>query len=310
MSTEPQAFTFDLAQETVFRFEELLCSHGIKVKPGSQLENAACGVFEVLYRHRGESHIVSGDADLLRSLIGLQDLASKLLAVARSASFRRLLPHLRLLNQCPVTQNTWSPKEYQDANKVIELYIAALCLRQTDVVEIDDPECSVGRNPDVIAMLSGKRWGFACKTLHSRSPQTLFDHIDKAAQQIQRAGVDIGVPVVNIKNVLNHNAIWPPDGIFLHEGVPARLVREQVLGMGRELLAQCGEPALRDLWAANDRCVPGFACIGHAATGVMRGGQCVATRLNVLTFVPIFHSPMIAEAEQVFGSLNHHMQGP
>jgi hypothetical protein len=59
-------------------------------------------------------------------------------------------------------------------NKVLELRVALACLRCGSELELDDPDGqSKGTNPDVISrMPDGRRWGFACKVVHSDRPQT------------------------------------------------------------------------------------------------------------------------------------------
>jgi hypothetical protein len=78
-------------------------------------------------------------------------------------------------------------------------------------VAIDDPERSTGKNPDVLATFAGIRWGFACKVLNGQtfSPIMMFDNLEKAVDQIQESPTQVGIPVLNFKNVIDHDEIWP-----------------------------------------------------------------------------------------------------
>ncbi|AOO79650.1 hypothetical protein [Bosea vaviloviae] len=177
---------------------------------------------------------------------GLHDLAAKVVAVwdhkLEARSF--LAPHIKLLAEAHYTgQNASNPRwdrkdgiarEQGSADKVIELYWACLCILADMSVEIDDPEASSGgRNPDVIATAAdGTRWAFALKTL-ARVPhpataaKNLMCNIKKACEQIERAECDKGIVVVNLKNVLDHDALRSA-GTFANEQAAQCAINAQI----------------------------------------------------------------------------------
>lgn len=78
---------------------------------------------------------------------------------------------------------------------------------------VEDAESKSGerraRNPDFIGKWRGKSWGIACKALHSVHPETTISHITKGIDQIKKSGVDVGIVLLNAKNLIPEDAAWP-----------------------------------------------------------------------------------------------------
>jgi hypothetical protein len=167
-------------------------------------------VHDVLYKHRVPS---SQDplADIrpwLREALGMNALIHKLLRVEHHASFKQITKHLSLLNSGFPPQNIPASVLDQSSNKIFELLLAAAIMQHGTDVELDDPKNPRGDNPDVLATISARRWGFACKVAHSRNGKTIFDSIRKGVKQIEVSPAEVGLVVVNIKNIIQHDDYW------------------------------------------------------------------------------------------------------
>jgi hypothetical protein len=202
--------SFELAEKIVDEFLTLLSGMGVDVKAGSRTEGDALAMTEVLEIWRGRAVRPADPRPVLRAALGFVDLAGKVLAVRNSADVPRLDAHLRQLASGSVLQNRFSPATDAVANKMVELYFGALAMRVGEDVVLDDPDHSKGDNPDVMLSFRNQRWALAMKTLASaRNPQTIYENIKKGSDQIQGSSAEHGLVVVNLKNVIDHDALWP-----------------------------------------------------------------------------------------------------
>ena len=167
--TTPQAkvehgWRYDAAGRAAFDLEALLKRHNITISSGSIFEKHVLSVLG-LVELKNQSRPRAIEEDLrphYRTLIGVYEIATLLLAVQHSPQFSALVPHLRLLNDGAVLQNQPSPGRDDATNKLFELYMGAVALQCGEGVVLDDPTSSKGDNPDVLVTLGGRRWGIAC----------------------------------------------------------------------------------------------------------------------------------------------------
>ena len=94
-------------------------------------------------------------------------------------------------------------------------------------MRFDNPNKSTGGNPDAIGEYKKKKWGFACKVSLSENPLTFLDRVREGIEQIEKADVDHGIIIVNLKNLIPHDIIWPArrdkeTGDFVYESFPFR----------------------------------------------------------------------------------------
>lgn len=150
--------------------------------------------------------------------------------------FIQLCPHFELLltEEAQVVQTAWSPVTDPANNKLFELVIAMGVMQFGQNVEVDHPvRSSGGKNPDVLALVRGKRWAFACKAMHSANPLTYAGAVGKAVEQIDASDAAKGVVVVNLKNILDQDAFWPAypseDGIVRYGEWPSAEAADQAL---------------------------------------------------------------------------------
>jgi hypothetical protein len=203
-------YSFADAEAQVKEFEGFLVARGIRVENGSDLERLCLNVFDVLHKHQVPAH-QNAQADVrpwLREVLGMNQLIRQVLRVRHHPDVAKLDGHLRLLNRGLPAQNVAAPVTDAAANKVFELTVATAAMLHCGDIELDDPNHAVGDNPDVLAAFDGRAWGIACKVAHSISGQTLFDNLQKGVDQIDKSKADVGVVVINLKNVIKHDDYW------------------------------------------------------------------------------------------------------
>ena len=280
-------------QETVLKFEELLKNNGILVKKGSDLEEKIFSIFDILYKYKDESQRDYSEdfRQLFRAGAGIYDLAIKILRIENHFDFPQLIPHLKILNECNIAQNEPNKVTDQDANKIIELYIASLCMRFGERVSIDNPKHSKGDNPDIIAELFGKKWGFACKTFHSKSPQTIYDNLSKAVDQIEKSESEIGIPVFNIKNIINHEETWPRNKVFQSVKEPNQIIQNTIKEVEKLLKYVIGINKLTKIFHKKIRFGDFFLLRAKKVYTREGRNQCIIHQLTPPATYKLHHSP-------------------
>jgi len=210
----PESFTFSELQALLFDFESLAKKKNASLVPtGSRFEAARLAMMEMLDTYKREiPHDTKRDCrDDWRRALSLGDILRKVLLLQIYPVFDSIWPHLLLLlGDGEIAQNLWSPKEDQNPNKVFELYVALLILPFCSRMDLDDPvKSSGGKNPDIIAEISGEKWAFACKAMHSPLAKSLIDRVRDGIEQIKATDAAKGIIVVSLKNVLRHDQLWP-----------------------------------------------------------------------------------------------------
>lgn len=316
------AHPYENAEALVFELESALKPLGIEIQPDSILERMCLNVTDLVYQKYDSSLRPDGKVDIRpshRNLIGISDLATKIVQASKKSGFSKLKPHLEILNASLPTQNSFSSVLDQGNNKLFELLIACLCLDSegTDV-DLDNPNISTGANPDVIATFDGVRWGFACKALHSAKGMTIFENLKKAVEQIQASPARRGIPILNAKNILPHDEFWPvisdpevPGEIVFsaYPGTknPIEALRHFAREINRATIRAAGEDAWFDLFSENPKCVPAYLTYLPTVTATWMEGKIMTTRLNM--FYLSFHGPIDPAAQRVLDGLNNSLQG-
>lgn len=212
----PQAFTLEENQQVVLELEKLFFAHGLHIPIGSPLETASLTILEMLATRKNKYvHNLKVDCrEKWRQAFSLVDIARKALKARQHSDFNKLLSHLRLLldqsdlSQFSAIKISASQKEKATNNKIFELFVAVILFRICSNLQFDNPHSSKGDNPDVIGEWNAKRWAFACKVSHSTNPKTFLERVREGVAQIEKANVDRGIVVINLKNLIPHNEIW------------------------------------------------------------------------------------------------------
>jgi len=206
-----QVASLEYLEKLVVEFEQVLKSLGILIKNGSELEKACLSVIALLSKNQDEN--VRNHREDIREIytevLGIWLFLQKIVRHQKHPSFAQFVPHLALLNDGTVIQNTRSRVCDEAANKIFELLFALVLLDLSDDVVLDPPDGAVGDNPDILAWIDGVRWGFACKTLHASSGKTFFGNLQKGVEQIQVSPAEVGCVVTNVRNLLDPDVFWP-----------------------------------------------------------------------------------------------------
>ena len=204
--------------------KELLGRLGYVPKDGSSLSTAEADIAEMMACHEGKA-IRDPAVDhrpAWRRAIGLADVARKILAVEGHPNFKQLHPLFELLiGNDEICLFTKTERENANNNKLFELIVGASLMAFMEDCELEDPNSGKhSNNPDFIGRWRGKRWGIACKALHSDNPKAAIDRIEEGISQIKRSGVDAGLVVLNAKNLIPHDGVWPAtikDGVWHYQ---------------------------------------------------------------------------------------------
>lgn len=298
-------FRFTYAQDQAISLEALMRRHGLTIRAGSMLERATLSIFDMVDRY----HDLSPDRAFedirqpFRELVGLTELAALILGASSHPSFPALLKHLHLLNAGSAIQNTRSMSTDQATNKVFELFCATLAMRCGIDVLLDDPESSEGDNPDVLFTIDDRRWGVACKVLHSPHPQTFVDRLSEGIAQIERSEASIGIVVVNLKNLIHHDEYWPIQnadewkagaeprfGCFVDPAAPFNQLLKEAQLVGVRMKEHIDRPTLEGLFLGK-KAIPGYLLWSHTVCGILRDGLPVVSSVRVMNFQTVEQPP-------------------
>lgn len=134
--------------------------------------------------------------------------ATRVLPRPGSSGLQDLLVQLK----CPMV----TPELRLDASrKTIETIVGLSCLQFCDAVELEDPDESgtKPKNPDIIAVFKGERYGIACKSITGNSLQAVRQNATKAAEQIAecyRQGTISpwkGLILLDVSSLLDHQTL-------------------------------------------------------------------------------------------------------
>ncbi len=143
-------YDFDISEREVYQFEELLKTMGLEIKSNSDLERISLTVLEANAIHRQEiKQDINRDVrSIFSDIAGIVDFVKKILKHRNHPDFTQLIPHLQLLNKASIATLTTKSKISDDGNnKLLELYIALLCMSFGTDIRLDNPNNSKGDNP-------------------------------------------------------------------------------------------------------------------------------------------------------------------
>jgi hypothetical protein len=294
-------YPFDTSETEVFEFEKLLNANGLIIQKGSDLERVLLAVVETNEKYKKEiEHDNNIDIRLIFSdVAGIVDFVKQILKQKNHSDFKQIIPHLHLLNTATSSTLTSKSKITDDGNnKLMELYIALLCMSFAKNVRLDDPKNSKGDNPDVMFEFNNKKWAIACKALHSSKEKTLYDTLEKGTEQIIRSSTDKGIVIVNFKNIIDRDQLWPIInqekfeknleeplfGCFQDVSVPLKILNSYGCNFQKKLIETIGIENLNKL-GESKKCPNGFLIFLQAMTAVQQSSQCFATILKTLNLL-------------------------
>ena len=285
---------YEDAEDAALALEQLLERYGISIQSGSAFEARVLAVMKLVGQKRARAQSVDVDIrPAYRTLVGVHELATLILASETFPSFHALIPHLKLLNDGSALQNIPSPGRDQATNKLFELFVGSLAVQCGSDVLMDDPFKSSGDNPDVIATLGGRRWGLACKVLHGDSPEGFIQHLEKGLDQIEHSPAEVGAVIFNLKNILAHEHIWPMaaiphtdpaedgPGIWSDVRAPYEILMRTLDEVGDSLVSYLPQGYLDKLFVGK-KSIPGFLVWAHSVSGVSIEGRPTAASVRAL----------------------------
>jgi hypothetical protein len=253
---------------------------------GGALEDEFLSVTQLLdvWKNPRQTVGIAKEDQIIRNAAGVHDFAAKLLAARDTPEFVQFVEHLKLIAtgkvKTTLSQTTENDPTDDAARKLVELYVACLAVHCGESVRLDHPTNAKGDNPDILLSWRDKIWALAIKTPSSRHGQTLFENIEKAAEQIERSAADKGLVVLNVKNIIDHEALWKGSFATLDEAVAALKAE----------IAKVGETADKDrcsadwdaVFVGNKTALP-VLLIGHSVVLLpTRASAKTPTPLNVL----------------------------
>jgi hypothetical protein len=229
------------ASAIVDKFEELMGKMGVSIPQNPQTGADMLGTWYLLRRSRED---FPDTVDELRpeftATVATHDLAAKILEVSENPNFPLLIPHLSMLTAGAVHLTAEPPAQADVYNKLIELYWACLLLAQGLKIEIDDPNHSTGSNPDVITIDSSgsPAHAYAFKTIRSCHTQSVYEHIARGIEQIERSSAREGIVALHLTPRIAKAGFWP-SGRYYTDWHPVALrvadkLREIVAGIVKD----------------------------------------------------------------------------
>jgi hypothetical protein len=213
LGRDPEAWLPDDLFRSLEQFERVLRSRcGVDLFKGPASLEAVHHLLDLLSAFKRE---IPEDPTMdlrpgCRTAVGLSDMAKKAEHVVTHPDFDQLCPHFALLlKDSRLLQNIRSPLSDAVSNKLFELLIAMSVMQFGRDVRLDDPDDAKGDNPDVISLIRGADWGFACKVPHTRQIKSYADNVVRAVEQIEVSPAEHGLVVIGLKNLFDHDRMWP-----------------------------------------------------------------------------------------------------
>lgn len=310
-------YSFQQASDEMSKFEQILDKSGIKIKNGSELERIGLNIYDVLYEHKfPSSQVLNRDIrHWLREVLGMNHLIQRIIKVEKHPAFDEIIAHLKLLNDCTPVQSIPTSVTDQKSNKVFELLIACSIMQFTNNVQLDDPQSSKGDNPDILADINNKKWGFACKVAHSMKGKTLFDNILKGLNQIENSNADTGVVIINLKNIIEHDSYWeilnenewkngaqPEFSCFRDYKDAAENLIKEFKNIEKLIQKEVGNDAIIDAFKGK-KSIPGVIWYVHTAIGTIIDSLPIPTTIGFLVF-GLSVNNLSKNEEEVLNKLN------
>lgn len=303
--------TYQEAKEIGDRFLKLLADRGITPPNRTDAEHEMLALTDLLEIWRDPARIkdTAGEADIIRCAAGIHDLAAKVLSAESRPEFASFADHLKMVASAKefttIAQNTKGDVRDQIANKMAELYVGALAIHCGKSVRLDSPDRSKGDNPDVILDYEGRTWTLAVKTLASaRNGQSIFDNIKRAAQQIDASAAEIGMVVINAKNVIKHEQFWKQTFAGIDEARQALQAELQALSD----LASLDRPQSEWNEVFSGKAVPPVIFLGQSVTYLPVGDAFRAPTPIKMILADACNRPPDAIGTALVQCLTHWMQ--
>jgi hypothetical protein len=193
-------------------FEAGLLSHGIRIKPGSVLENILFELLDLVSKQKGLNNfdLLADYRPVWREVMGIERLAKKFNQLRTRPGFGVFVNHLNLLNEASISQTSYDRKD--KANKLFELWMGLLAFELGTGLVMDNPFISAPKkSPDIVFNYKSQQIAIECKVPGSRNPRSHWERIEDAVNQIEASNADWGFVAMSARNLLDHDQFWPFD---------------------------------------------------------------------------------------------------
>lgn len=280
------------ASNTVDKFECLMASMEVSI-PRHPQTAADMLPFWHLLKRIGLGF--SGTADEVRpeftAAVAAHDLAAKVLEVSANPNFGRLLPHLKMLNEGTIHLTEEPPANADTYNKLIELYWSCLCLSLGCDVDLDHPLHSTGSNPDVVILdeAGEAARAYAFKTIRSPHTQSVYDHISKGIEQIERSPAREGIIALHLTPRISRAGFWPMGGYYQDWQPVAWQIASELRKAVAAVVEDNGQPAINTLFSGR-KAVGQILCVAFCPIVAKHpvSGRAVVMPLKVATLVDLY----------------------
>lgn len=239
------------AEETVDQLERILLEAGISIPKHAQTGADMLSIWQLLKKVKEG---FSGNADDIRleftAAVAMHDFASKVIEASKYFGLEKLKPHLSLLADGAI-HLTEVPEVPNDTyNKLIELYWACLCMSQGLKVDIDSPTSATGTNPDVLILGEDDRpiRAYAFKTIYSPHTQSVYEHIVKGIDQIERSEAQEGIVALHLTPHIAKFNVWPTGGYYNDYEPVVNLVRKELVERVSAVVRDNGQLAINQMF--------------------------------------------------------------
>ncbi|MBB5350668.1 hypothetical protein HNR46_000896 [Haloferula luteola] len=167
------------------------------------------------------------------------------------------------------------------ARKSLELMIALAAMSKFDEVILENPNNSNKdpKNPDIIIVDEGIRFGIACKSISSQNPNNFKQRIREAIEQIKESIEDEnvdprkGVVFLDVSPLLNHDYLYMPEGIYSwNDGSGGEVLQQNIAEVMVKLLGEGDGHKLLSPLFADSGLIPCIIAYGHSVMMVEKDG--------------------------------------
>jgi len=149
--------------------------------------------------------------------------------------------------------------------------------------------------------------------LNSSNLKTIFDNIIKAVDQIEKSPADVGIPILNIKNIIDHDKFWPVLSEreelkfvpFWDESIPVHMMHTFIDKIQEDLLDLIGEKNLIEIFRGK-KSEPGCLVYCPTTTSIVINSYPTTTRLNIFNLMDF--NDVSRECILICTQLNHQLQ--
>ncbi|TGL73140.1 hypothetical protein [Leptospira kmetyi] len=320
-----QEVKFQKFEEDLLNLEKtLLEDFNIIVPNGSELESIILESIKFSDNEKNAMYYAKNEdfRQAYSNIIGLHDIYTKIFDVKTHDNYKDLKGHLNLLLNSSVPQNKKSLVTDSGSNKIFELYIALSCMKMSKKILLDNPQNSQGDNPDIIFEFKDKKYGIACKALHSDKHQTLYNNLEKALDQIEKSSSEIGLVIISLKNLIKHEEYWPiinpaeyKKGEILQLGAYKNFTdaRNKLISYGNSYIASINNPQeidnLLKIFSASTKVPPEFYLFLNGTCSYFDiHGRTVTSNQKLLYKISIIDERFSIETYKVAKHINYFMQ--